>query len=255
MIPNGLDLGEFSPLPPRDQFRTRAKLDKRPIIAYLGRLSQEKESYLIEACAPMKDIQLIIAGNDMGVGKETQNAAQPYDHIHCVGLLQGRERLELLRDAHILVPFSMKFSVYLHLRVFCVEHLQSSVMTVGADNWSTKHKRDSWNVMEIVKTYEKKCNNFFTIRHFEPTWYKEEDVIYRLTSHSQKSHNNILNCTKVIQPQWTSSKRTYISFLAWAMRSHCPFILVFSGKPFIYDDKLRSPETEPLRHKLEAIGV
>ena len=77
MIPNGLDLGEFSPLPPRDQFRTRAKLDKRPIIAYLGQLSPRKGVlHLIEACAPMKDIQLIIAGNDMGVGKEAQHAAQ-----------------------------------------------------------------------------------------------------------------------------------------------------------------------------------
>lgn len=104
MIPNGLDLGEFSPLPPHNQFRVRAKLDKRPIIAYLGQLSPRKGVlHLIEACAPMKDIQLIIAGNDMGVGQEAQNAAQPYDHIHCVGLLQGRERLELLRDAHILV--------------------------------------------------------------------------------------------------------------------------------------------------------
>tara|TARA_B100000683_G_C12429680_1_gene531218 strand:- start:914 stop:1333 length:420 start_codon:yes stop_codon:yes gene_type:complete len=39
----------------------------------------------------------------MGVGEKAQIAAREHDHIQCVGLLQGKERLELLRDAHILV--------------------------------------------------------------------------------------------------------------------------------------------------------
>lgn len=104
MIPNGLDLGEFSPLPPPNQFRMRYALDERPIIAYLGQLSQRKGVlHLIEACAPLTSIQLIIAGNDMGIGKQAQQAASSYDHIRCVGLLEGLDRLELLRDSSILV--------------------------------------------------------------------------------------------------------------------------------------------------------
>lgn len=104
MIPNGLDLGEFSPLPSANRFRTRHNLDGRPIIAYLGQLSPRKGVlHLIEACASMTSIQLIIAGNDMGVGRQVQKAAQAYDHIQCVGLLEGTARLELLRDASILV--------------------------------------------------------------------------------------------------------------------------------------------------------
>ena len=104
LIPNGLDLGEFSPLPLSNRFRNRHKLDSRPIIAYLGQLSPRKGVlYLIEACAPIKSVQLVIAGNDMGMGKKIRQKAQNYDHIHCVGLLEGTERLELLRDSNILV--------------------------------------------------------------------------------------------------------------------------------------------------------
>ena len=104
LIPNGLDLGEFSPLPSPDRFRKRYKLDNRPIIAYLGQLSPRKGVlHLIKACATLTSTQLIIAGNDMGVGKKIEQAAREYDHIRCVGLLQGTERLELLRDASVLV--------------------------------------------------------------------------------------------------------------------------------------------------------
>lgn len=104
LIPNGLDLGEFSPLPPPQTFRTRHNLDERPIVAYLGQLSPRKGvAHLIEACASMSSMQLIIAGNDMGVGDIIKKLAQPHEHIRCVGLLKGSERLELLRDARILV--------------------------------------------------------------------------------------------------------------------------------------------------------
>ena len=103
-IPNGLDLGEFSPLAPLNTFRTRYQLDDRPIVAYLGQLSPRKGIlHLIEACSSMSSMQLIIAGNDMGVGHQIQEAVRPHDHIRCVGLLKGPERLELLRDARILV--------------------------------------------------------------------------------------------------------------------------------------------------------
>ena len=104
LIPNGLDLGEFSPLPPSSTFRKKHKMDHRPIIAYLGQLSPRKGVlHLIQACAPMKNIQLVIAGNDMGMGEKAQTIAKAYEHIRMVGLLEGKERLELLRDARVLV--------------------------------------------------------------------------------------------------------------------------------------------------------
>ena len=103
-IPNGLDLGEFSPLPPLYQFKKQHGLDERPIITYLGQLSPRKGVlHLIEACAQIPEIQLVIAGNDMGVGEMIQEKAKLHSNIFCVGLLQGSERLSLLRDTTILV--------------------------------------------------------------------------------------------------------------------------------------------------------
>ena len=146
----------------------------------------------------MKDIQLIIAGNDMGVGQEAKNAAQPYDHIHCVGLLQGRERLALLRDAHILVYPSTDEA--LGLSPF--EGLLCGAPATVSDDCGCGQLIDKAQARLLVRygdckdIRKKRYNSFFMMRHFEPTWYKEEDVIYRITFPSQKSHNNILNCTK-----------------------------------------------------------
>jgi glycosyltransferase involved in cell wall biosynthesis len=103
-IPNGLDLGEFSPLPPRSTFRNAYNLDDRPIVAYLGQLSPRKGVlHLIEACKTLSHIHLVIAGNDMGVGKQVQDMAKKYENILCTGLLSGTERLSLLRDSSMLV--------------------------------------------------------------------------------------------------------------------------------------------------------
>ena len=104
LIPNGLDLAEFSPLPEKGLFRKKHPLDHRPIVAYLGQLSPRKGIlHLIEACRDLHNIQLVIAGNDMGVGSEIGRRIENIPHIICVGLLSGKQRLELLSDASMLV--------------------------------------------------------------------------------------------------------------------------------------------------------
>lgn len=103
-IPNGLDLGEFSLLPPKGTFRKKWKLDDRPIVAYLGQISQRKGvEHLIQACQNQHDIQLVIAGNDMGAMDKAQKTAKDHPNIIFTGLLKGKERLELLRDTSVLV--------------------------------------------------------------------------------------------------------------------------------------------------------
>ncbi|MFT4975079.1 MAG: glycosyltransferase involved in cell wall biosynthesis [Myxococcota bacterium] len=105
-IPNGLDLGEFDPLPPRGRFRTRHGLGQGPLVAYLGQISPRKGvDHLVAAFAknPPNNATLIIAGNDMG-GRAAAEAQQaPGDQVRFVGLLEGRARLELLADADVLV--------------------------------------------------------------------------------------------------------------------------------------------------------
>ena len=106
MIPNGLDLGEFDPLPERGAFRQQRDLPPGPLVAYLGQISPRKGvEHLVEAFADggPGGASLVIAGNDMG-GLSTARARLKADSpVHFVGLLEGRDRLALLADADVLV--------------------------------------------------------------------------------------------------------------------------------------------------------
>ena len=105
-IPNGLELGEFAPLPPRGTFRRRHGLGDGPLVAYLGQISPRKGvEHLVAAFSdhPPAGASLVIAGNDMGGRAAAEAQKTPGSPVHFVGLLEGRERLSLLADADVLV--------------------------------------------------------------------------------------------------------------------------------------------------------
>ncbi|MDG1481121.1 MAG: glycosyltransferase family 4 protein [Myxococcota bacterium] len=106
LIPNGLDLGEFDPLPRRGSFRQRHGLPQGPLVVYLGQISPRKGvEHLVAAFADGAPggSTLVVAGNDMGGLAAAQAALKPDSPVRFVGLLEGRERLELLADADVLV--------------------------------------------------------------------------------------------------------------------------------------------------------
>jgi glycosyltransferase involved in cell wall biosynthesis len=106
LIPNGLDLAEFHPLPEPGSFRRRTGLPPGKVVVYLGQISPRKGvTHLVQAFhGPVLDeAQLVIAGNDMGAMDEARAAAGGRANIHFAGLLAGRERLELLASADALV--------------------------------------------------------------------------------------------------------------------------------------------------------
>jgi glycosyltransferase involved in cell wall biosynthesis len=105
-IPNGLDMGEFAPLPARGAFRARHALGEGPLVAYLGQISPRKGvEHLVAAFAggALAPAQLVVAGNDMGGLDRAAAAAAGVQGVRFVGLLRGEERLSLLADADVLV--------------------------------------------------------------------------------------------------------------------------------------------------------
>ena len=105
-IPNGLDLAEFAPLPPRGAFRAAHGLGDGPLVAYLGQVSPRKGvDHLVAAFANggPAGATLVVGGNDMGGMAAARAAAPPGAPVRFLGLLEGRDRLGLLADADVLV--------------------------------------------------------------------------------------------------------------------------------------------------------
>lgn len=108
VVPNPVDLTEFDDPPPRGRFRARLGLDTRRLIVFLGKLTPRKRvDVLLRAVAalPRKDASLVIAGNDLGAGPALRRLTRDLGLASVTvftGLLEGRERLELLADADLV---------------------------------------------------------------------------------------------------------------------------------------------------------
>ncbi len=111
VIPNGLDLSEFSQLPELGRFRkkypqTRGKL----VIAYLGRLHYVKGlELLIPAFAKVKSentMLVIIGSGDNHYLKKIMSLVKQHgisDQVIFTGMLHGSDRIEALRDSDIFI--------------------------------------------------------------------------------------------------------------------------------------------------------
>jgi len=121
LIPNPVDLSEFTSPLARGAFRQRIGLGDEPVVLYLGKLTPRKrvEDLVAAFGRVLRDTddaggrrgrsgnaRLIIAGNDMGSGASTRKAvaaAGVARQTRFVGLLRGRERIDALADADVVV--------------------------------------------------------------------------------------------------------------------------------------------------------
>jgi len=109
VIPNPSDATEFEVPIDRGAFRTRAALGDGELIVFLGKLTPRKRlDVLARAFASLArpGARLVIAGNDMGYGAELDRLIETLrigDRTVRTGLLTGRERLEALADADVVV--------------------------------------------------------------------------------------------------------------------------------------------------------
>ena len=108
IVPNPVDLDEWTPPPPRGEFRRRYDLGDAPLVVFLGKITPRKRlDVVIAAMARVPGVaRLVVAGNDMGGGASARRQAEALgisDRTTFVGLLKGRTRLEALTDADVVV--------------------------------------------------------------------------------------------------------------------------------------------------------
>jgi glycosyltransferase involved in cell wall biosynthesis len=109
VIPNPSDLDEFTVPIERGRFRARARLGDGELIMFLGKLTPRKRlDVLAHAFASLArpGARLIVVGNDMGYGAELDRLIDTLrigDRTVRTGLLTGRDRLEALADADVVV--------------------------------------------------------------------------------------------------------------------------------------------------------
>ena len=111
LVPNPVDLSEFSPAIGPGLFRRKHGLQSEPLVVLLAKITPRKRlDVLTRAFAAMADrwplARLVIAGNDMGGLEQALRLARSLgaaDRVIVTGLLAGRERLELLADATVVV--------------------------------------------------------------------------------------------------------------------------------------------------------
>ena len=110
LVPNPVDLDEFTSPIARGRFRARFGLpDASRLVMFLGKLTPRKRvDVLVRAFAQLDrgDARLVIVGNDMGAGTATHALVHELglqSRTIFTGLLRGQERLEALADADVLV--------------------------------------------------------------------------------------------------------------------------------------------------------
>jgi glycosyltransferase involved in cell wall biosynthesis len=109
--PNGIDLSEFTDLPPRGELRRRfPQIGDRRIVLFLGRLHEKKGLDILLpafAAANVPDAVLVLAGpmTDGYDATVRQLIAEHalHDRVVLTGMLTGRQRIEALVDAEIFV--------------------------------------------------------------------------------------------------------------------------------------------------------
>ena len=110
IVPNPIDLQEFAAPSARGAFRRQHALTPAPIVLFLGKLTPRKRLDVavraFHRLAANEAAQLVIAGNDMGSEAETRQLVRRLgleSRTTFTGLLRGRERIDALADADVLV--------------------------------------------------------------------------------------------------------------------------------------------------------
>lgn len=139
VVPHGLDLGDYSRLPPRGSFRRRyPETGNRKILLFLGRLNYKKGVEVIceafvRIASRTEDSHLVIAGPDeQGIGAAMQRRlarAGLSGRATFTGMLLGKDKLAAFGDASLFVLPSL----YENFGIAVVEAMACRVPAVITD--------------------------------------------------------------------------------------------------------------------------
>ena len=112
IIPNGIEIAEYTDLPMRGRFRSKYQIPEHvKIILSLGRIHKLKGIDLLvsafsQLCSEMSEVMLVITGPDGGNLLQLQQQVhelQLEDYVLFTGPLYGKEKLEAYVDADVYV--------------------------------------------------------------------------------------------------------------------------------------------------------
>ena len=112
IIPNGIDLSEYTHLPPKGSFKKKFNIDEdEKIVLYLGRIHRVKGiDILVKAFAniveKLDDVKLVVVGPDdgyLGELKALIKALKMTDNVLITGPFYGKDKLEAYVDADVYV--------------------------------------------------------------------------------------------------------------------------------------------------------
>lgn len=132
VIPNGIDISEFTSGDRSEAEAYWPELKERPVVLFMSRLSREKGlDQLIPVWADLvksaayKDAMLVIAGpDDRGYGKTVESIIDKcgmHSHFLLTGMVRGEKKLTLLRraDVFILPSYSENFGIVVAEALAC----------------------------------------------------------------------------------------------------------------------------------------
>lgn len=104
VIPNGIDIDEFSNLPDSSAFKQRFGLSDSRIVLFLGRLHARKGVDVLARAMQLinlPNVKLLIVGPDAGLESTLRRLAGDDDRIVLAGYLDGNERLAAYAAANV----------------------------------------------------------------------------------------------------------------------------------------------------------
>jgi glycosyltransferase involved in cell wall biosynthesis len=154
--PLGIDLAEFTSLPPRGQFRAaNPKIADKPLIVFLGRIHPGKGvEHLLPAMAQMRNTRAVLAV----VGPDSENHLSQMqslatrlnvaDRVLFTGMLKGPARIAALQDADL---FALP-SDHENFGVAVVEALAAGVPVLISDHVNIRQEIADAGVGVVVPT-------------------------------------------------------------------------------------------------------